>query len=398
MNKISRIENEIILQGRRNNQAWFEPRMGVIPPQANDRNPEVFIVVTLLAGDDIGPQFFLKTGDLGKTWTPPALTQRWHKIPLENDVFEEPWFGLTYHKKTGRLVAIGRTHCVQDAGTDTLYKMEHHAKVPGFCSASAYSVWDPAAQDFKSWEKLQFPEGFQPAVYYGGQRHECDDGILLIPGGYIEPNKTAQDGYGRVTVVRCSFDGSDLHYIEHGSVHVVEEVRGLHEPSLIWFQGRYFMTIRHDLRAYVTTGEDGLHFGELRPWTFDDGKELGNYNTQQHWLKHGDTLYLVYNRKSELNNGVFRSRAPLFMAEVDPDKLQVRRSTERIVFPEKGARMGNFCVADVTADESWIVTGEWLEGMFSYKKKGMRFYVESESINYIQYIGNLLLARVCWDG
>ena len=31
MGGIDRIENEIVLHGRRNNQAWFEPRMGVIP-------------------------------------------------------------------------------------------------------------------------------------------------------------------------------------------------------------------------------------------------------------------------------------------------------------------------------------------------------------------------------
>src|SRR5690606_36346762 len=126
------------------------------------------------------------------------------------------------------------------------------------------------------------------------------------------------------------------------------------------------------------------------------GEDLGNYNTQQKWLKHDDTLYLVYNRKSELNNGVFRSRAPLFMAEVDTDRLRVRRNTERIVFPEKGARMGNFNIASPTQDQSWIITGEWLQGKFDHSEKGDRFWVDSSSINYIQYIGDLLLARFYW--
>ncbi|NLE67632.1 MAG: hypothetical protein GX608_09445, partial [Lentisphaerae bacterium] len=89
-------------------------------------------------------------------------------------------------------------------------------------------------------------------------------------------------------------------------------------------------------------------------------------------------------------------RAPLFMAEVDPDRLCVRRDTERIVFPENGARMGNFCMADVGPSESWVISGEWLEGMFPHSLKGRRFHVESDTINYIRYIGNLLLARVHW--
>jgi hypothetical protein len=84
------------------------------------------------------------------------------------------------------------------------------------------------------------------------------------------------------------------------------------------------------------------------------------------------------------------------MAEVDPDHLRIRKKSEVIVFPEKGARMGNFHVADVTDNESWIITGEWLGGMFPHSKKGDRFWFDRQDINYWQYIGNLLLARVQW--
>ena len=36
--------------------------------------------------------------------------------------------------------------------------------------------------------------------------------------------------------------------------------------------------------GYVTSSDDGLHYAPIRPWTFDDGTELGSYNTQQHWV------------------------------------------------------------------------------------------------------------------
>jgi hypothetical protein len=196
-------------------------------------------------------------------------------------------------------------------------------------------------------------------------------------------------------VVRCSFDGTDFRCLEHGSVHAVAEPRGLGEPSMTCFQGSYYATIRNDVQGYVTSGTDGLRYGDLRPWTFDDGTELGNYNTQQHWLTRPDALYLVYNRRSELNNGVVRSRAPLFMAQVDPDRLCVLRETERIVFPEKGARMGNFNVANVTDHESWILTGEWLQQLIPGYGQGMPFWVDGgDQYNRMQYIGDLLLARV----
>ncbi|MDD5678215.1 MAG: hypothetical protein PHW60_09540 [Kiritimatiellae bacterium] len=402
MDTIDRIENEIILQGRRNNQAWFEPSMGVIPAQGKDRQAEVFIAAKLLTGNDIGPLMFLKTSDLGKTWTPPMLSQRWFKIPMDDDLFEEPWFGLRYHAATHTLLALGQTHFVQDAGaggTNTQYKSERHVRSPFLKGAIVYSTWNPGEQDFTPWVRMALPAPLDLAVYYNGQMHEKEDGTMLIPGYYRGPLRDGEQNlYSRITVLRCEFIGGTLRYLEHGSVHTIEEERGLAEPSLVFFHGRYFMTLRHNLRAYATTSADGLHFNELTPWRFDDGEDLGNYNTQQHWVKRGGTLYLIYNRKSELNNGVFRSRAPLFMAEVDANALRVRRATERIVFPEKGARMGNFCVADVSRDETWIVSGEWQEGMFAHSKKGMRFWVDNKTINYIRYIGDLLLARVGWHG
>jgi hypothetical protein len=398
---IDRIENEIILHGRRNNQAWFEPAIGVIPGNKK-RLPQVFARATLLSGNDIGPQLYMKTDNLGKSWSNPILCQNWFKVPLNDNVYEEPWFGFFYHKMTNKFIAIGHTHFVQDEGTgtsykNTSYKNERHYRSPDLKGSIVCSLWDPSKADFEPWVRMKLSEKIDLGIYYNGQFHEKDDGTILIPGYYRGSLKEEESSdYSKVTVIRCKFNGTDLQYIEHGSIHSVEEARGLAEPSLVYFGGKYYLTVRHDLRGYVTSGEDGLHFDELKTWRFDDGEDLGNYNTQQKWLKQNDVLHLIYNRKSELNNGVFRSRAPLFMAEVDTDRLMIRRNTERIVFPEKGARMGNFNTVNVTDNESWIISGEWLEGMFSHSKKGDRFWVDSSSINYVQYIGDLLLARVSW--
>ena len=38
----------------------------------------------------------------------------------------------------------------------------------------------------------------------------------------------------------------------------VDDPRGLCEPSLTKFKDRYFLTIRNDVKGYVTTSQDGL--------------------------------------------------------------------------------------------------------------------------------------------
>ena len=54
---------------------------------------------------------------------------------------------------------------------------------------------------------------------------------------------------------------------------------------------------------------------------------------------------MVYTRRGANNDHVFRHRAPLFIAQVDPEKLVVLRVTERVVLPERGVPLGNFGVS-----------------------------------------------------
>ena len=130
--------------------------------------------------------------------------------------------------------------------------------------------------------------------------------------------------------------------------------------------------MRNDARGYVTSGTDGLHFDPIIPWEFDDGTELGSYNTQQHWLAHTDGLFLVYTRRGANNDHVFRHRAPLFMAQVNPQTLKVIRSTERILIPERGATLGNFGAVPITEQESWVTVNEgiWDDSIRARGAKG----------------------------
>jgi hypothetical protein len=61
------------------------------------------------------------------------------------------------------------------------------------------------------------------------------------------------------------------------------------------------------------------------------------------------------------NDHVFRHRAPILLAQVDPGRLCVIRETERVLIPNRGARMGNFGVTHASEDEIWVVESEWMQ-------------------------------------
>jgi hypothetical protein len=223
-------------------------------------------------------------------------------------------------------------------------------------------VYDEPSRLWSEWKTIR-PPADDPAYFNSGagcvQRFDLPDGDILLPIYFIPEDDTSR--CYRASVMRCGFDGRDLTFKARGPDLLCPEPRGLCEPSLTHFDGRYFLTMRNDVRGYVSVSRDGLGFDPIKPWTFDDGTEIGNYNTQQHWVTHRDGLFLVYTRRGANNDHVFRHRAPLFMAQVDPDRLCLIRATERRVVPERGARLGNFGICTASPEESWVVVSEWMQ-------------------------------------
>ncbi len=221
---------------------------------------------------------------------------------------------------------------------------------------TVWSVYDPAARTWAPWAKLMMPD--EPKFSCAGagctQRVDLENGEILLP----IYSKAIDDKVYFSTVVQCSFDGRELRYIKHGTEHSIPIDRGLYEPGLARFNGRFYLTMRNDRAAYVAGSADGLNYDAPRQWTFDDGTDLGSYNTQAHWVTHSDGLFLVYTRRGANNDNVVRHRAPLFMAQVDPQRLVVLRATERELVPNKGAQLGNFAVVDVSEHETWVTTSE----------------------------------------
>jgi lysophospholipase L1-like esterase len=342
---------ETVSQGYDGKTCWVHPRAGAIP------GPTPKVVMTLqkllLTGSDV---FFelndTRTDDLGQNWS--AITPHPETLGRRNEpggvIVGACDFTPKWHAQSGKLLGTGHTVRYLDD------KVIHDRK-----RETSYAVYDEATRQWSPWSTLALPD--DPKFHSAGagcvQRFDLENGDILLPIYF----KGQKDKFYRVTVLRCRFDGAKLTFIEQGSELILEEGRGVYEPSLTRHQGRFYLTLRNDTAGYVASSEDGLNFGPIQPWRFDDGSDLGNYNTQQHWVTHphGDSLWLVYTRRGAHNDHVFRHRAPLFIAQVDPQTLTIRRKTETILVPERGARLGNFAVCEVSPDETWVTVSEWMQ-------------------------------------
>ena len=341
-----RIQLDVISDGYEPPFCWFHPRAGAIPGSS----PQIVLTMqkwNFQRSDVFYPIASRVSSDLGKTWTPiveHGETLGRHSLGgnREEGICD---FTPKWHTRTGKLLGTGQTVIYAD---DKLVAERPRDTV--------YSVYEPATKTWTPWTKLPLPNEpkFSNAGAGSTQRVDLENGDILLP---IYAKEIPAKAYF-TTIVRCRFDGSKLSYVEHGSELTSPIDRGLSEPSLTRFRGRFFLTMRNDQAAYVATSADGLRFSEPRKWTFDDGSDLGSYNTQAHWVTHAEGLFLTYTRRGAENDNVARHRAPLFIAQIDPDKLVVLRATERVLVPNKGAQLGNYAIVDVNEHETWVTTSE----------------------------------------
>ena len=343
---------DTVSRGYDGNYCWVHPRAGIVP-RGENRSPAVVLTMQKLwlKGSDV---FFalteMRTNDLGRAWMGPyEHTDTLGRRDEPNGVIVAASdFWPKWHAKSGKLLGIGHTvRYLKD-------RVYHDAP-----RQTVYSVYDPAKRTWTAWKTLPLID--EPRSFNSGagsvQRVDLPNGDILLP--VYGKAKGDADYYARV--LRCTFDGTTLTAQDYGNVLKIKGARGFTEPSLARFGGRYFLTLRNDNAGYVATSTDGLNFDTPRLWRWDDGTELGTYNTQQHWVTHRDGLFLVYTRKGASNDHVIRHRAPLFMGQIDVEKLAVRRSTERILVPDRGARLGNFGITEVSPDETWVTVAEWMQ-------------------------------------
>ena len=345
------VNREVLLHGRDGaGTNWFHPRPCRLP------DGRIFMTLQpILGSDDFGPVHATTSGDLGRHWSPPQPVPPLGRVTVKDPLVEGVCDVVPeWHAASGSLLALG--HNVFYTG-------------PGFSKNQpprwpVYAVWKDGAWGPRRKLEWDDPRGSEIYSNNCGQRVNLEDGRIAMAFTH-----GAQGQPRAVSGVISTFEDGILRVQEVGPALEHPHGRGLLEPSVARFDGRFFLTLRaEDGRGYVSTSPDGLRYAPHRPWTWDDGEALEMSTTQQHWLVHSEALFLVYTRRDASNTNVTRWRSPLWMAQVDPDTLRLLRATERVVLPLVGdgvnapdgvALMGNFHVIQASPEESWVTVGEW---------------------------------------
>lgn len=370
---LSSIEKITLRRGRDGSgPTWFHPRACMLPSATG---ATAFMTLQTIAGSDyFGPVHWMTSADLGKTWTEPQPVPPLGRVP-QADGAEEGVCDVVpeWHPPSKSVLALG--HNVFYRGPK--FSKDQPSRWP------VYAVWRDGRWGPRRKLVWDDPRGAHIYSNNCGQRVVLPDGRILLAFTFGATKTQPRSVAG----VLCAFDGETLAVQRVGEPVTNEKGRGLLEPSLTTFGGRFFLTLRaEDQRGYVCGSDDGLAWSPKKAWAFDDGETLAMSTTQQHWLTHSDALFLVYTRKDPTNVNVMRWRSPLWLAQVDPQRLCLLRATERVVLPLVGdgvkdpdrvAIMGNFHPVNASPDESWVTVGEW------QPKNGIR--------------GDLLLARIRWS-
>ena len=366
-----KLDLDTLTRGENEHYMWTHARSAAIPGNP----PEVITTMsmTLKSGSDVYHDLYQAvTRDMGETWSKPEAIPSLKVRQMTGGYRSMADMWPKWHSASKTILNIGTSPFYANDRTHDGSKKE-----------VTYAVYNPRTAKWSEARKLSLPDRdhdgrllMAPAAG-SAQWLELPGGDVLLPIFYFKitddqateadeetftvENLMKRNDLGFATIIaRCAFDGTTLTYKEHGDEITLRQGRGLYEPSLAYFREQFFLTMRSDKSAYIAKGSDGLHFGPASEWKFDNDSILGSYNTQQHWVTHRDGLFLVYTRKGANNDHVFRHRAPLFMAQVDPQNLRVIRSSERIVVPERGAALGNFGVSNINESETWITVAEYM--------------------------------------
>lgn len=369
------ISKRIILNG----EGFFHPRATII------KDKLLMTMQTINGSDHFGPVQYFFSNDKGKNWTNPGLLCSMGRIPVSNEIEEGVCDVVPdYHSHTETVLAIGHNVYYKEGKLyDSLadWKKEDGPVLQRYI---VYNVMDKHGRWSGLRKRLEYQEFTDCSMFSCGcsQKVVLTNGNILIPITFGEFDRKDR----QVCSLLCSFDGNLLTPLKRGNILENPVKRGLLEPSIVEYQDRFYMTMRaEDERGYLSISNDGLSWQPIKSWQWDNGIPLTTSTTQQHWLKLNKKLYLIYTRKTKENADVTRWRAPVFIAEVDTQKLCLKRDTEQIVLPMRGnlanpdtiALMGNFHPLALSKTEAIVTVGEMLP-QAGWKGDTLIAYIKSQ--------------------
>ncbi len=337
------------------------------------------------------------SSDQGKSWSKPQAIEAFKSTPLSDN--------------SGRMegVADPRPFVLPDGSVAviacaTFYKGNDLSVLSGDKSAqlatplarSFYTIWSPESNKWSPRHTLELP-GVKTSRYSAActQIAIRDDGKIIVPV-YVDINvKVRHDSpihqrrFGVMTVL-YDYKNGKFEFAGKSRIFSIPVKRGMCEPSVVKLENSgYAMTIRaEDRHMYCTTSKDGINWSQPVPWRWqEDDRPIITDSTQQHWLKLGNKVFLVYTRFDGSNGDCMRFRGPLYMAQADPAKAQLIRSSEVVVFPrgkqeDVEGLLGNFHCTQIN-EKSALVSDALLFRKNMGKDKPRKFstIVKAAQIN-----------------
>ena len=332
----------------------FDGKECKVYPHLVDTGENMFLTyqMLLLSGSDVfNDLYVVKSIDGGKTFGEPEKLRR---IETKKDGIRRIFAPATeyYSKHRKKWITFGMTISYADD--------KHPVTENGISTGKAgYILHDEDGHYVGEVKAMELPFKCISACPHG-QVIEYENGEFLI-SFYLVP---AGETKAKVLTVRYKYENENLIMVKVGELlDCPESKRGFCEPSVAKLYDKYYVTLRTDEKGMFAVSDDGYKFSEPIAWRWDDGSEIGNYNTMQRWIRYKDALYLAYTRKGAHNDHVFRHRAPMFMARFDEEKMCIVKDTEVILVPELGARLGNFTVTDISENEFRLITAEWMQSL-----------------------------------
>ncbi|MCQ2387180.1 MAG: hypothetical protein MJ066_01880 [Clostridia bacterium] len=333
----------------------FDKKTCKILPYIASDDKSIYVSYSILdlnGIDKFTAEYVVKSTDGGKTFSSPNY-QKNCKLQKKGNLLYAYSTNIFYNKKYKKFFGIGNTatyfkdrpapcNCYED-GKDILEKI-------------LYYDFNEKNCQFVNKKEIESPLKCNRAIHVG-RIEEYANGDMLIPFYCDITDKKTQ-----CITARYRFVNGELRLVKAGSPISMEKLaRGVCEPTIAKLNKKFYMTLRSDEQGMFAVSEDGFNFSKPKPWVYDDKSILENYNTQTHWLVNKNGLFLAYTRKGANNDHVFRHRAPIFIARFNEDKQCLIKSTERILVPELGARLGNFDTFEPNNKESWLITAEWMQ-------------------------------------
>jgi len=132
---------------------WFHPRVAALPGFGKEGRPAVIMTIQkhLAADDHYSGMYFLRTDDLGKSWSGPTEIPElaWTKTP-EGETISVADVTPGWHSPSRRMLAIGIKVRYSPTGVQLLDKPRSHE--------CAYATYDPKADRWTKWKILEMPQ------------------------------------------------------------------------------------------------------------------------------------------------------------------------------------------------------------------------------------------------